>query len=236
MKLKKVWQKEVRKRQAHELRKDRINRNWPFHAERSVKVFREFALEAEKDGVHVSVIEPEWRESNSMYSGPIGEFVFGTSSVHMRLGAMYTGDGVLTRTPDGEQSRLNLEKGSELVILHTPFDGVITVFFRHPLTCDEEAKEPLLFCHTRNTDIITDEWLTSLISAFLTFHRCESRLQKASIIDSMRMRWWLFTDIRNRRGYLDKFQHILTPWELIPLAVLAAIPSLAIIQWIWNRV
>ncbi|CAI8978914.1 DUF4178 domain-containing protein [Pseudomonas sp. IT-P100] len=240
MNLERIWRNEARKRKANEFRKDRVNRNWPIHAQRAVDVFRAFAVEAKKDNVHLIVSEPEWLEKNndSPLGRRIGEFVIGASSVNLRFAANYTGEGMLTRTPDGESTKLDLERGAELIIHHSPSDGSIQVFFEYPASTleEEERTEPLLYAFTYNTDSLTTAWLTSLLPPFLSFNRVGSSLEHPSYLDTWRMRWWRFMDIRNRRGYLDKFHHILTPWELLLLGVIIAFPGFAFVQWLWGKV
>lgn len=238
MKLERIWQREVRKRKANNFRKYRVNRNWPIHAQRAVDVFRAFALEAKKDGIHLNVIEPEWLEnSRNRLPGVLGKFVIGASSVHLSFGMEYTGEGLLTRTSEGENTRLDIERGSQLIIHHSPTDGLIQVFFEYPFSNleDEKREEPLLYTFTYNSDLLTNEWLTSLLPPFLVFNRVESRLEHPSYLDSWRMRWWRFTDVRNKRGYLDKLHHILTPWELLLLGGFLALPGFAIVQWLWGK-
>lgn len=238
MNLERIWRKEARKRRANEFRKDRVNRNWPIHAQRAVDVFRAFAAEAKKDGVYLIVSEPEWCENGrAPLPGLLGEFIIGASSVHLRFGTEYTGEGLLTRTMDGETTRLDYERGSQLIIHHSPTDGLIQVFFEYPVSTLEVEKrhEPLLYTFTYNSDLLTNEWLASLLPPFLTFNRVESRLEHPSYLDSLRMRWWRFTDVRNKRGYLDKFHHILTPWELLMLGGVLAIPGFAFVQWLWGK-
>lgn len=234
MNLKRMWQKEARRRKSNDFRKDRMVRNWPIHAQRAVEVFSAFAMEAAKDGVRLTVTGPAWSDPTET----LGEFIIGSSSVHMRFATQYTGEGLITRTAERETKQLDLERGSELILHHSPSDGTIQVFFEHPTLRNEEEdrKEPLLYAFTYNTDQLTNDWLASLIPPFLTFNRVESRLELPSYLDTCRMRWWRFTDIRNRRGYLNTFQHLLTPWELVLMGAFAAIPSVALIKWVWEIV
>lgn len=224
----------MRKRQTNEMRKDRVNRNWPIHAQQVVDVFRAFALEAKADGVHLFVNEPEWIEWSSLErSNRIGEFVLGATTVSLRFASEHTGEGMLTRTTETEKTRLDLEHGAELIIHHTPSDGLVQVFFGYPSSSvDGKAKEPLLFKHTYNTDLITNDWVANLAPPFLTFNRFFSRLEHPSYTDSWRVRWWRFVDVRNRRGHLDSFQHFLTTWELVLLAGILAIPGVTFVQWL----
>ncbi|WP_397450867.1 hypothetical protein [Pseudomonas sp. NA-150] len=228
MDVKRIWRREASKRSANEARKDRVFRNWPIHAQRAVVVFNAFALEAKKHNVSMFVTEPEWIElANRHLGNQLGEFPIGVTSVCLRFGLQYTSEGLLTRTADGDSSELYIERGAELLIHHSPSDGVIHVFFKAPVMRSEpsEENEPLLYTHTHNTDVLTSDWLAALLPPFLTFNRVESVLERPSIFDSLQVRWWRFRDIRNRRGYLKEFQHILTPWELLILAAIVAIPG-----------
>jgi len=65
--------------------------------------------------------------------------------------------------------------------------------------------------------------------------RKANEFRKDRMIRNWRMRWWRFIDVRNRRGYLNTFQHLLTPWELLLLGAFVALPGLAIVQWLWGK-
>ncbi|WP_419737398.1 hypothetical protein [Pseudomonas sp. COR18] len=234
MNLEKIWKRELRKRQANEFRRDRTILNWPIHAQRVVDVFQAFEQQARKDGVHMRVVEPEF----SPKPEEVGTFITGASSVHLGFGIEYTGEGILDRDVEGyAQHALEIETGSELVVHFSSASGLIQVFFRHPKTDrNKKSKEPILYKYTYNTDTLTHDWIASLIPPFLAFNRCSSVLQRPGLIDVWRMRWWQFYDIRNRRGYLKKFKHIFTAWELLVIgAVISAIvgfPLAAVIKWL----
>jgi hypothetical protein len=236
MDVKRIWKKEARKRAANEARKQRVHRNWPVHSQRALDVFTAFSLEAELDNVSVLVTEPEWFDRHKEATGwRLGEFPIGESSVSMRFGLQYTGQGMLKRTEENESTELQLEFGAELVVHYSPAQGVIQVFFQSPsIDSSTRKREALLYAHTYNTDDLTTDWLIGLLPQFLTFNRVESALEKPSWLDSLKVRWWRFRDIRNRRGYLEKFQHILTPWELVLLGAALALPGWAAIQWLWG--
>ena len=236
MDVKRIWKKEARKRAANEARKRRVHRNWPAHSQRALDVFTAFSLEAELDNVSVLVTEPECFDRHNEANGwRLGEFPIGESSVSMRFGLEYTGQGMLKRTEDGEGVELQLEHGAELVVHYSPAQGVVQVFFKSPsLDKSIRKQEPLLYTHTYNMDDLTTDWAMGLIPPFLIFNRVESVLEKSSWLDTFKVRWWRFKDIRNRRGYLEKFQHILTPWELVLLGAVLALPGWAAIQWLWG--
>lgn len=236
MDVKRIWKREVKKRSVNDLRRERVNRNWPHHAERAVEVFTSFAAEARRDNVIVTVIKPEWFMSrNHLHERRYGEYPIGETSVSLRLGAQLTGHGIITRTEDGEGSSLQLEKGGELIVHHSPAEGLIQVFFQAPqLDAPDRNSEPLLYTHTYQMDDLTREWLTRLIPPFLAFNRVESILELPNWRDTVMVRWWRFWDIRNRRGYLEKFQHIFTPWELLLIAAVAALPAMALLKGLWG--
>ncbi|NBF13015.1 hypothetical protein [Pseudomonas sp. Fl4BN1] len=244
MNLEQIWKKEYRKRKANELRKDRMILNWPIHAQRAVEVFRAFSDEASKDGIHLNVTEPEW----SPHPRAIGSFILGATSVHLRFGIEKTGEGVLVRKKDGSEEETHyFESGAELIVHFSPAGGLIQVYFKHPVTnLEEKRKEPILYRNTYNSDDLTYDWLASLIPPFLAFNRFESVLARPGTFDSLRMRWWLFFDIRNRRGYIEKFQHLFTTWELLiaglALSIISVIAGtigfslLKAINWIWDKI
>lgn len=234
MNLERIWRNEARKRKANELRKDRVNLNWPIHAQQAVDVFRAFATEAKKDNVRLIVIEPRG-DIDSLGCKRMGKFAVGASSVHLRFAPTFTGEGMMTRTADAEDATFDFERGAELTIYHSPSNGLVQVFFEFPASSLEGKKsEPLLYDYTYNTDRLTNAWLTSLLPPFLSFNRVESRLEHPSRLDIWRMRWYRFMDVRNRRGYLDKFHHILTPWELLWLGVIIALPGFTLAKWLWG--
>jgi hypothetical protein len=236
MDVKRIWKKEARKRAANEARKQRVHRNWPAHSQRVLDVFTAFSLEAERNDVSVLVTEPEWFDRDKELIGRcLGEFPIGESSVSMRFGFEYTGQGMLKRTQDSEGVEFQLELGAELVVHYSPAQGVVQVFFKSPsLDKSIRKQEPLLYTHTYNMDDLTTDWAMGLIQPFLIFNRVESVLEKPSWLDTFKVRWWRFKDVRNRRGYLEKFQHILTPWELVLLGAALALPGWAAIQWLWD--
>lgn len=229
MKIAKIWAREASRRDATERRRARINRNWPIHAERVALVFGEFQKLAEGNGVHVIVTPPEWMiplESRSSWADSIS----GSSAVVLQFGMHPTGERVTTTKEAGRSIKIDCEMGAKLVVHHSEVDAIVQVFFEAPREIEEDRPEPLLFTHTYNTDDVTHDWVAGLISSFLVFNRFESRLQDYGLVDSWRVRWWRFRDIRNRRGYLESFQHIFTPWELVVVAVVAAIPVLGLLK------
>lgn len=230
MKITKIWGREVRRRSATERRRSRINRNWPIHAERIALVFGAFQKLAERDGVHVGVRVPDWMMPLEERGRSLAESIYGSSSVILEFGTQVTGERLTTTDEAGTRLKIDFELGARLVIHHTESDAIIQVFFEDPRGDEEERPEPLLFAHTYNTDDITYSWVMGLISSFLVFNRFESRMQDFSLIDSWKVRWWRFRDIRNRRGYLQSFQHIFTPWELLIVAMLAAVPALGLLK------
>ena len=132
-----------------------------------------------------------------------------------------TGQGEVKATESGVRRSLDIERGAALVVHHSPADGVIQVFLQPPYVSDKEPKrDALLIEHTFNTDDVTPCWVEKQIARLLVFNRAESVLQRARPWDRFKVRLWRFLDVRNRRGYLGAFQHLLTPWELVVLAVL----------------
>lgn len=230
MKMERIWCKEARKRSANEARRDRINRNWPIHAERVALVFEEFQRLAEGDGVHVIVTPPEWLIPLERRSASWTDSICGSSAVILQFGMQPIGERITTTKESGRTVSIDYEMGAKLVVHHSEVDAIVQVFFEAPRQFDEDRPEPLLFTHTYNTDDVTYDWVAGLISSFLVFNRFESRLQDYSLVDSWRVRWWRFRDIRNRRGYLESFHHIFTPWELVVVAVVAAIPVLGLLK------
>jgi len=87
MKIERIWKIEARKRATTLARRERINRNWPIHAERIVLIFAAFAELAEKDGVHISINAPEWlnirgeKKSTEGYRGSYCGVIHRNSSV-----------------------------------------------------------------------------------------------------------------------------------------------------------
>lgn len=225
MNLERMLRKEGRKRLENELRRERVNRNWPLHAQRVVDVFREVQDKGRKHGVALFVSEPElFHHANGGLGLRIGEIPLGVSTVILSFVIQLTGTGVLTRTTEGEREEWDHETGAQLVVHHSFAEGLVQVFFVPPqLDKTTESESSVLFTHTYNTDDVTREWVANLVSSFFVFNRVESVLELPSLLDRLRVRWWRFMDIRNRRGYLDKLQHVLTPWELMLITALGAI-------------
>ncbi|MCP2051510.1 UNVERIFIED_ORG: hypothetical protein J3D59_001370 [Pseudomonas fluorescens] len=234
MKLEQIWRKELRKRLQTEARRDRNNRNWPIHAERVLQTFESFADLAEKDGVHMIVTAPDWLTTSAERGGPSIDALRGSSTVILQFGLQPIGETLTAASEEGNAVKIEYELGAKLVVHYSEADAIVQVFFDEPRPLEKDRPEPLLYTHTANTDDVTSDWAAGLISGFLTFNRFESRLQDYKVSDSAMVRWWRFKDIRNRRGYLDSFVHIFTPWELLVVAVIAAVPGLAIIKLIWG--
>ena len=234
LKIERIWRKEARKRAATQARRERINRNWPIHAERIALVFRAFADLAEKGGVHMIVTVPDCIAPIAERAGRLEDTIQGSSAVILQFGLQPTGERLLTNSEGDSSINIDFELGAKLVVHHSDADAIVQVFFEAPRALETTRREPLLYTHTYNTDDVTYDWVAGLISDFLVFNRFESRLQDYKLADSARVRWWHFKDIRNRRGYLDSFQHIFTPWELLIVALIAAIPGLAIIKIVWG--
>jgi hypothetical protein len=234
LRIERIWRKEARKRAATQARRERINRNWPIHAERIALVFGAFADLAKIGGVRAIVTIPDDIAPLGQRATRSERAVQGSSAVILEFGLQQTGERFLNNSEDGRSFKIDYELGAKLVVVHSDADALVQVFFEAPRALDSERSEPLLYTYTNNTDDVTYEWVADLISNFLVFSRFESRLQDYNLADSARVRWWKFKDVRNRRGYLDSFQHILTPWELLIVALIAAIPGLAIIKMVWG--
>ncbi|MDP2245682.1 hypothetical protein [Pseudomonas sp.] len=234
MDVRQIWRKESRKRIKNQLRCERVNRNWPLHAQRVVDVFREIQAEGDKHGVVMFVQEPEWFQPT--YDGlgrRYGKYPLGETSVILCFMRQRTGTGVFERTEEGDTHTFDYEEGAQLVVHHSPDQGVVQVFFSPPRLSKDNKEEALLYTHTFNSDDLTRDWVMRLVPCFFTFNRVESLLERPSVIDRLRVRWWRFIDIRNRRGYLEKLQHVLTPWELILIAGTTA-PLLWLLSWLWK--
>ncbi|WP_139272664.1 hypothetical protein [Pseudomonas anguilliseptica] len=231
-----MWRKESRKRIKNQFRCERVNRNWPLHAQRVIDVFREVQDRGRNHGVRLFVIDSDegFRHSHDELGLPLGKFLLGTTYVGLQFAPQSTGTGVLERTEEGTTRTITVERGAKLIVCHSPDQGLVEVHFESPVIDGEnEEQEPLLFTHTYNTDDITRDWVMRLVPSFFTFNRVESLLDHPSVLDRMRVRWWKFTDVRNQRGYLDKLQHVLTPWELLVIGATAA-PVLWLLSWLWK--
>lgn len=230
MKVERIWAKEFRKRQRNEARKERVNLNWPIHAQRAVKVFTAFKEAAEKDGVVLLVEKPEFLNGPKSY----GVTLIGESTVELRFMQRPTNQGIINRNL-GDQ-KWDIETGARLAIHHSNVLGITEVFFCPPYVKGKTFIDPqdLLYTYTFNTDDLTEKWISRLVSKFLIFNRVESVFEKSSLLDRLWVRWMRFVDIRNRRGFLKSTQHIFTQWELIFLTFLAALPLWAFIKWLWK--
>ncbi len=230
MSLENIWRKEMRRRVKDDLQRCRIRLNWPSHARIVYSEFDCFAEMARRDGVMASVAAYPGRlqpADEDDYVNELGEFSLGTSEITLRFGMEPTGEGFLRATKDYPHSVIDYENGAMLVVHFSTADAVIQVFFQPPRMLGDDGGETLLFTHAYDPDKLTRKWVRQVIRAFLIFNRAESRLGVPSFADTWRLRWWRFRDIRNRRGYLEKFRHLLTPWELVIIATIAGLPVLA---------
>lgn len=230
MSLESIWRKEMRRRVKDDLQRSRIRLNWPSHARIIYSEFGCFAEMARRDGVMASVAAYPSRlqpADEDDYVNELGEFPLGTSEITLRFGMEPTGEGVLRSTKDYPHSVIDYEDGAMLVVHFSTADSVVQVFFQPPRMLGDDDGETLLFTHAYDPDKLTRKWVRHVVRAFLIFNRAESRLGVPSFTDTWRLRWWRFRDIRNRRGYLEKFRHLLTPWELVIIATIAGLPVLA---------
>lgn len=230
LRIERIWRAEARRRAANKCRRERINRNWPIHAARITEVFQAFADLAERDGVHMTVTPPDFLIPLTERAGRLANEIRGSSYVGLQFGLELTGERLVTESEGSTSIQIDYELGARLIVHHSDTDAIVQVFFEAPREVNAERPEPLLYTHTHNTDDVTYDWASRLISKFLVFNRFESRLQDYKLTDSWRVRWWRFRDIRNRRGYLKNFQHFFTPWELVLVAAVAAIPVLAVLK------
>ena len=228
MSLERIWKREIKRRKRTAAHVERSNRNWPSHAEKIVETFKEFAEIARRDGVGLSVDEPFWYDPElSRSNNFIGERFLGQTAVVLRFHFVLTGIVVVKRSEEEGGMSSELERGAQLIIHHSEHSGAVQVFLDRPWVEGERPKEEsLLIDYTYNTDDLTRQWTEKQIARFLVFNRVESKMLRPSLLDRAKVRLWRFWDIRNRRGYLDSFQHLLTPWEMVLLTAVAFILGL----------
>lgn len=226
MTIESIWKKEHAIRRKEDKRRERANRNWEIHEEIIKGVFDSFAATARADNVLILVDSAP--DNRKIEEWRLGEFPRGVSSITLRFGFVPTGEGMLVRTEESANETRYLEHGARLIVHHSQSLGAVQVFFDPPWLSDQESTkgESLLAYHTFNTDTLTRDWANRIIKRFLIFNRVESSILRPTALDSARVRLWRFLDIRNRRGYLDKLQHIFTPWELVVFAVIIYIVSM----------
>lgn len=238
--MQKIWNKYYAKSRKNRQRCERLSLNWPIHAEVIINKFQEISNLAEKNGVSLKVDIPEFLStSNRCSSKQLGNHDLGASVVSLRFGMEYTGEGLLARTIEGEVETHYIEIGARLDVRFSPSLGAVEVYFWPSRDLNESRQNPesipFLYTYTFDTDDVVNEWVENIVSAFLVFNRHTSRLERSSTLDNFRVRYWRFKDIRNRRGYLSSFQHILTTWELLVLAAILGIPT-AFLTWAWDKI
>ncbi|XQE65784.1 hypothetical protein ACOAPY_14060 [Pseudomonas sp. P3C3] len=227
MSLERIWRRENRRRSKDTARKERVNRNWPGHADKLVNLFKGFAEIAKRDGVEMYVDEPIWNrfEMAQMVRDLGGSLPFGETAVILRFGNQPTGHGYFERDEKGLKRHFDIELGTALVVHHSPAEGLVQVYLQPPKVQtvgqnEQNGRDSLLIDHTYNTDDLTNSWAEKNIARLLVFNRAESALIRPRLWDRVRVRVWRFLDVRNRRGYLGAFQHLFTPWELVLIAAL----------------
>lgn len=235
MSLESIWQKEMRRRVEDDLQRRRMRLNWPLQASIIYSEFERFAELAKCGSITVTVSAYPHRlqpADEYDYVDQLGEFPLGTSEIVMRFGMEPTGEGYLRSTKECRQEGIDYENGAILTVHFSTADAVVQVFFQPPHMLGNNDWERILFTHAYDPDKLTQRWAQQVIEAFLVFNRAESRLRIPSIVDAWRLRWWRFLDVRNRRGYLENFRHLLTPWELLIIAIVAGLPTFAIFQFV----
>ena len=227
MSLERIWKDDHKRRTNEEERRRRVRLNWPGHAKRIAKVFRQFADITKKNGIAMYVNEHsgDFREACRLLEDSCSSAPWGAASISLSFGNKWTGEGVITKTEHGTNKSADNEIGARLVVHYSSADGVIQVFLDPPYisgpTNSAEKSDELLIKYTYNTDDLTERWAEKLIKKLLVLNRVESIFLRPSAIDKLMVRLWRFLDIRNRRGYLDAFRHFFTPWELVMLAAAA---------------
>ncbi|WP_137971875.1 hypothetical protein [Pseudomonas sp. F(2018)] len=220
MGLERIWKRESRSRQKSKLRIERSKRNWPIHAELVAAVFDDFAELARHGGVGMTVQKP----GDDGYSS---DRLLGQEAVILSFHFQPTGHGFIEETESGPRMTVDIEHGAQLVVHHSSADGVVQVFLEPPQLESDQARgeqsKELLIDYTYNTDDLTRRWVEKQIARFLVFNRVESLLLDPSRLEKAKVRLWRFLEVRNRRGYLDNFHHVLTPWQLVVIAAVMAV-------------
>lgn len=224
-KLVSIWKSELRKRTRHRERCARCDRNWPTHKSIGLAQFRAFANTALDDGVFFHVTD-YCEDQSQRENGPWTE---GQDSIALSTLARFTGKETHYESLAGYHKDVVMEEGGSLVVHYTYKYGLIQVFMAPPRTQGAliDKLEVLIFAGY-NTDCLTPDFYSKLISRFLIFCRVESSLESSSIIDRYRVRLWKYTDIRNRRSLLGTSNRFLTRWELSAAAAFIAVIGLLV--------
>ncbi len=113
-----------------------------------------------------------------------------------------------------------------MVIYHSSHNGYVQIFFA-PSKIEErkQSARELLMSYHSDMDELTPRLVVALIRKFLIFARVDSSLESASWQEQLRVRWWRFVDVRNRKSMKGDIDVLLTPWEKLSMVALASVIS-----------
>lgn len=227
MDLRKIWIKESGKRIAFNLERDRCDRNWLIHKARLLKVFHEFAL-LTRPGTFWHVVDSTDRQERT----PDEPLFLGEDSVVLTEMDRLTPRASIYSNGKSKHVIRAKEAGGSLVVHYRYSQALIQVFFTPPRMDGALRVRPdILFCTSRNTDDLTEDFAAGLIAKFLVFCRVESSFQKASFWEKARVRWWKYMDIRNREQVYGEYFSLFNTWEAKIIASAIALATL-ILGWL----
>ncbi|KAB0489654.1 hypothetical protein [Pseudomonas vancouverensis] len=222
MTLKSIWRRESAKRSRFAKERERCDRNWPFHKERARAVFEELTSLSDD----FLIIDHEQQMNDQRDSFPAH---WGQDSIAIYEIARLTGQRTVYTNGTSVHIDHMRESGGGLVIHYGYETALIQIFLAPPKTSKSLIKKnDVLIFSGFNTDVLTSDFIRTLVAKYLIFIRVESVLHRSTFLESYRVRFWRFIDARNTRQIFDKPYIFLNQWELSLAVGLLAVISLVV--------
>lgn len=215
-----IWKREESKRSRFALERERCDRNWVFHKTRALAVFKSLSDVADQFSVF------DKQQANRDSDGPI---YHGYDYVGFSEDNRLTSRRTVFNNGTSIQIENEWEDGGVLTVHYTFGQALIQVFMRPPKSNHSLIeKTDVLLWVGRDTDALTTVFFERLVAKFLIFCRVESNFERSSFLERFRVRWWRFTDVRNRWQLYDTHVNLLNRWEVPVAAAILAIAGLII--------
>ena len=85
-----------------------------------------------------------------------------------------------------------------------------------------DVKDVLIY-HSRNPDDLTKKQVLKFVRHFLIFQRVDSVIERASLLDRLRVQWLIFLDVRNRKRTNSLLFSFLNHWGAILVTIFATL-------------
>ena len=165
--------------------------NWKIKKPEIESIFREVFSEMKSDG-------KDFRIDNDLNNPWSEKKYLGYDCVQVTHPLRFTGNVVITKGEKSTNYDRKKEVGSALSITCSNVGGYDV--FLMPAKNDDMLikKESLILFSTDDPTDFTRKRILGIIKTFLIFQRVDSLLEKASLLDELRIAWLYFMDIRNR--------------------------------------